>query len=73
MIFLLFFSFLEFIYCLSQINNSICLITVMQTLFLHLNYFLDLTPEQQKLVIELRRRKQELLLEIQVRTIKNKE
>lgn len=28
--------------------------------------FLDLTPEQQKMVIELRRRKQELLLEIQV-------
>lgn len=27
---------------------------------------LDLTPEQQKLLIELRRRKQELLLEIQV-------
>lgn len=38
----------------------------MQTLFLHLNFILDLTPEQQKLVIELRRRKQELLLEIQV-------
>lgn len=27
---------------------------------------LDLTPEQQKMAIELRRRKQELLLEIQV-------
>lgn len=36
------------------------------------NSILDLTPEQQKMVIELRRRKQELLLEIQVSEAKSR-
>lgn len=62
--FFIIYLFICFACCRSQFNNAISKLSEFISLSLSLST--EMSPEQQKQLIEIRKRKQELLLEIQV-------